>query len=228
MYKYCFFDLDGTITDPKVGITSAVAYALERYGIHVEDKDTLTPFIGPPLNESFMVYFGFSEPESFRAVDVYREYYRDRGIFECVLYPGMDTLLRRLRDAGVQVVMATSKPEVFARRLAEHFHIDDCFACITGSELNGDRVAKHEVIAAAMERMGMDSADGAVMIGDRMHDVHGARAHNMETVGVLYGYGSREEFVAAGADHIVATVAELEELLFCRGAAPNPAKKTCL
>ena len=213
MYKYCFFDLDGTITDPRVGITSAVAYALERYGIRVEDKDTLTPFIGPPLNESFMVYFGFSEPESFRAVEVYREYYRDRGIFENVLYPGMDALLQRLCAAGTQVVMATSKPEVFARQIAEHYRIDGYFASITGSELDGRRVAKHEVIAAAMERMGMTDAAGAVMIGDRMHDVLGAQKNGMETVGVLYGYGTLEELTDAGADHIVTTVPALEEYL---------------
>lgn len=155
MFTYCFFDLDGTIIDPKIGITSSVAYALEKYDIFVEDKDQLTTFIGPPLHESFCKYFGFSNMAAYDAVDKYREYYKDTGIFENYLYDGMAELLEGLQKAGVKIVMATSKPEIFARQIAEYFHIDSYFSCITGSELDGTRVAKNEVIACAMERMGM-------------------------------------------------------------------------
>lgn len=213
MFQYCFFDLDGTITDPKIGITSAVAYALEKYGITVEDKDQLTTFIGPPLHESFCKFFGFSNMAAYDAVDKYREYYKVQGIFENFLYDGMADLLKRLQQAGKQVIMATSKPEVFARQIAEHFQIDSYFTCITGSNLDGTRVAKAEVIACAMERIGKKDATDAVMIGDRMHDIIGAKKTGMKSIGVLYGYGSREELEAAGADYIVPSVADLEKLL---------------
>ncbi len=213
MFAYCFFDLDGTITDPRIGITSSVAYALEKYGISVEDKDELTTFIGPPLHESFCKYFGFSNMAAYDAVDKYREYYKAQGIFENDLYDGMADLLRDLQKAGTKVVMATSKPEVFARQIAEYFHIDAYFSCITGSELDGTRVAKDEVIACAMQRMGMQDACDAIMIGDRMHDIVGAKKNSMESVGVLYGYGSRQELEDAGAGRIVGSVAELRTLL---------------
>ncbi len=216
MFAYCFFDLDGTITDPKIGITSSVAYALEKYGIPVEDKDQLTTFIGPPLHESFCKYFGFSNMAAYDAVDKYREYYKAQGIFENYLYDGMADLLISLQNAGAKVVMATSKPEIFARQIAEHFHIDSYFSCITGSELDGTRVAKDEVIACAMKRMGMKNASGAVMIGDRMHDIVGAKKNGMESIGVLYGYGSRQELEEAGAGHIVGSVAELKALLLSK------------
>ncbi len=213
MFTYCFFDLDGTIIDPKIGITSSVAYALEKYDIFVEDKDQLTTFIGPPLHESFCKYFGFSNMAAYDAVDKYREYYKDTGIFENYLYDGMAELLEGLQKAGIKVIMATSKPEIFARQIAEYFHIDSYFSCITGSELDGTRVAKNEVIACAMERMGMLDTSDAVMIGDRMHDIVGAKKNNMESIGVLYGYGSRQELEDAGAGRIVRSVAELKTLL---------------
>lgn len=213
MFTYCFFDLDGTITDPKIGITSSVAYALEKYGISVEDKDQLTTFIGPPLHESFCKYFGFSNMAAYDAVDKYREYYKAQGIFENYLYDGMADLLCDLQKVGIKVIMATSKPEIFARQIAEYFHIDAYFSCITGSELDGTRVAKDEVIACAMRRMGMQDTSDAVMIGDRMHDIVGAKKNSMESIGVLYGYGSRQELEDAGAGQIACSVEELRSLL---------------
>lgn len=213
MLQYCFFDLDGTITDPKIGITSSVAYALEKYGITVEDKDQLTTFIGPPLHESFRKYFGFSHMAAYDAVDKYREYYKTQGIFENFLYDGMADLLKSLQNAGIKIVMATSKPEIFAQQIAEYFHIDSHFTCIAGSELDGTRVAKDEVIAYAMERIGIKDAAGTIMIGDRMHDIVGAKKNRMKSIGVLYGYGNRMELEDAGADYIVASVEELKTLL---------------
>ena len=213
MYNAFFFDLDGTLTDPGEGITGSVAYALEKYGIKVEDRSTLNCFIGPPLQESFCKYYGFSPEEGYRAVDKYREYYRDKGIFENVMYDGIPNLLSELKSSGAFVVMATSKPEVFARQIAEHFGIAEYFDCITGSELDGRRVAKSEVIACALERMGISNAGSAVMTGDREHDIIGALKNGLYPVGVMYGYGSREELLSSGAAEVVSDVPELTRLL---------------
>ena len=150
---------------------------------------------------------------AYDAVDKYREYYKTKGIFENYLYDGMADLLQSLQEAGMQIIMATSKPEIFARQIAEYFHIDSYFTCITGSELDGTRVAKDEVIACAMERIGKKDAAGAIMIGDRMHDIIGAKKNGMQSIGVLYGYGDRAELEEAGADYIVGSVEELKTLL---------------
>lgn len=212
MYKYVLFDLDGTLTDPAEGITNSVAYSLSRYGIEISDKSTLNTFIGPPLAESFQKYYGFSTLQSFDAVTKYREYYHDRGIFENRLYDGIPELLSALKEKGARVIMATSKPTVFAERIAVHFGIDKYFDVIIGSELDGSRVDKAEVIACALEKAGADNSC-AVMVGDRLHDVIGAKKNGLLSVGVLYGYGSCEELSESGADHIVSSVSELSTLL---------------
>lgn len=141
MYNYILFDLDGTLTDPKEGITNSVAYALMSYGIK-ENPDKLTPFIGPPLHESFMVYYNFDEKKAMEAVDKYREYFADKGIFENKLYPETEGFLKTLRAAGKKIALATSKPEVFARRILEHFHIDSYFDVIVGSNMDGSRTKR--------------------------------------------------------------------------------------
>ena len=210
MFDAVLFDLDGTLTDPYEGITRSVQYALARYGINVEDRGPLAAFIGPPLNESFMKYYGFSEEESYRAVEVYREYFRPKGIFENELYPGTVTLLERLTDAGKEVILATSKPEIFAKQVIEHFNIAKYFSKVVGSELDGRRTDKAEVIKAALE-----GTDGpAVMVGDRMHDVAGANANGIPAIGVLWGYGSREELENAGAWKTVSDTDELLALIY--------------
>jgi len=205
-YPYIFFDLDGTLTDPGVGITNSVAYALERYGIHVADRRTLYPFIGPPLADSFAHFYGFSPADARAAVDVYREYFADRGIFENELYPGIPALLERLRADGRKLVMATSKPEEFALRIAEHFGIAGYFDCVAGAAMDETRTAKWEVIAYALERLGGPAPAEVLMVGDREHDVQGANRCGIATLGVLYGYGSREELMSAGAVAVVDTV----------------------
>lgn len=206
------FDLDGTITDPGEGITNSVAYALAKYGIINTDRTELYPFIGPPLNESFEKYAGLSREEGFRAVDYYREYYAPKGIYECHLYNGITDVLTALKASGARVAIATSKPEVFARQLMEHFGIADLFDFIAGSELNGGRIKKAEVIARAMSSLGA-TPEECVMIGDREHDIIGAKTHGITSVGVLFGYGSLKELTDAGADYTAATAAELKELL---------------
>lgn len=206
------FDLDGTLTDPKVGITKSVQFALHAFDIRVEDPDELVDFIGPPLREHLMERFGFDREQAERALVEYRKRFADTGIFENTLYPGMDRLLAGLRRQGKRLVVATSKPTIFARRVLEHFHIAEYFAFVAGAELDGVRGEKREVVAHALEQCGIDPAQ-AVMVGDRRYDMEGAAAFGIKTVGVSYGYGGREELAAAGADYIVDTVAELDGLL---------------
>ena len=213
MSEYVLFDLDGTLTDPAEGITNSVAYALDKYGIEVADKKTLNVFIGPPLSESFRKYFKFSILQSVDAVTKYREYYHDRGIFENRVYDGIPQLLASLKAAGKCVIMATSKPTVFAERIAEHFDFRKYFDIIVGSELDGTRVDKAEVIKEALRQAGDPEVEKCIMIGDRLHDVVGAKKTGLRCIGVLYGYGSREELTEAGADMIAETVNDLYDMI---------------
>lgn len=216
--KVILFDLDGTLTDPGVGITNSVMYALEKYGIIVSDRSELYKFIGPPLMQSFENYYGFDKNEAERAVSLYREYFRDRGIFENQVYDGIKQLLGTLKAQGKVVGLATSKPEVYAEQILEHFELDGDFDFISGSMMSGERTDKGEVIAWAVQLLGEKqkqkyTAEEMVMIGDREHDVIGARKNRITSIGVLYGYGSREELTEAGADAVVSSVGELAEML---------------
>ncbi len=204
-YTHIFFDLDGTLTDPGLGITNSVMYALERYGIHVGDRRELYGFIGPPLVDSFMRFYGFSAADARAAVDVYREYFADRGIFENEVYPGIPALLARLRAAGLKLVMATSKPEEFAVRIAEHFGIEGYFDCIAGAAMDETRTQKWEVVEYALNRCGVTDRSAVLMVGDREHDVRGAARCGIACLGVLYGYGSRAELEDAGAVAVAET-----------------------
>ena len=211
-YRTLLFDLDGTLTDPGVGITTSVAYALACFGITPPPREQLYPFIGPPLHESFQRFYGFSEEQSFEAVERYRDYYRERGIWQNQLYPGIDTLLAALREAGYTLALATSKPEIFARQILDHFSLAQYFSFVAGSNLDGTRTKKGEVIAYARKLSGAQP-DESLMIGDREHDVLGAREQGLRCIGVLYGYGSREELLAAGAWQLAAQVEDLGKLL---------------
>lgn len=212
MNRYLFFDLDGTLTDPFEGITRSVEYALNRYGITVDDRRTLEPFIGPPLADSFIKYYGFSRKKAFEAIDVYRERFRDIGIFENEMYDGVPEMLATLQDAGAEIVLATSKPRIFAERILDHFDLTKYFTFIDGSELDGTRVKKDEVITHAIESLGCARSD-AIMIGDRLHDIEGAKKNKLKSIGILWGYGSREELTKAGADHIFDSIKALTEFL---------------
>ncbi len=206
------FDLDGTLTDPGIGITNSVMYALKKYGIEVADRAELYKFIGPPLNESFEKYFGFSHEEAMKAVEYYREYYKVKGIYENSLYDGIENLLKKLFENGKRIILATSKPEVFAKEILHHFGIEKYFSYIAGSNLDGSRVAKADVIAYALTEAGVADKTGAVMIGDREHDIIGAKKNGLDSIGVLFGYGSRDELEAAGANFIAETVSDIEKL----------------
>ena len=212
-YKYILFDLDGTLTDPKLGITKSVAYALKSYGIQVDDLDSLLKFIGPPLQESFVKYYGFSEEQGAEAVEKYREYFKPYGIYENKVYDGVENMLTELVKCGKKVILATSKPTVFANVILEYFHLDKYFTCAVGSELDGSRVKKGEVITEALRQAGVTDKSLAVMIGDREHDILGAKENGIDSIGVLYGYGDRAEHEAAGAGMIVESVEQLLQLL---------------
>lgn len=212
-YKYILFDLDGTITDPKLGITKSVQYALKHYNIDVSELDSLTKFIGPPLKDSFMSFYNFDEQKAYEAVEKYREYYKDIGIYENFLYAGMTDLLHNLIKSGKTVILATSKPTVFARRILEHFNISEYFTFVSGSELDGTRVIKSEVIKYALEQNNISDLKKVVMIGDRKHDVIGANEVGIDSVGVLFGYGDYAELNNEKATYIVSDVSELTEVL---------------
>lgn len=173
--KYLFFDLDGTLTDSMPGITRSVRYALERLGIEVPDLQSLVRFVGPPLKESFMTFYGMTAAEAERAIALTREYFVPKGMFENELYAGVPELLDATRRTGCVNVMATSKPEPFARQIAAHFGIDTRFELISGSSLDGSRTTKAEVIGHALRTLGI-TPEEAVMIGDRRHDIEGAAA----------------------------------------------------
>lgn len=204
------FDLDGTLTDPAEGITNSVAYALERFGFHVEDRSTLLPFIGPPLKESFVKFYGLSDADGERAVDIYREYFKPTGIFENRVYPGVPEMLETLRAAGLRLCIASSKPEVFVQKILDHFDLAKYFDAVCGSELDGRRTDKAEVIAETLRRC---PAERPVMVGDRHHDVDGAKKNGLPCAGVLFGYGGQEELAKAGADFIAADILQLTEWL---------------
>lgn len=211
--KYILFDLDGTLTDPMVGITKSVQYALRMYGIEVEDLEQLCCFIGPPLKDSFMEYYGFSEEAAGEAVFKYRDYFSVTGLYENKEYPGIKHLLESLLKAGKKLMLATSKPDVFAVQILEYFKLDSYFEFVGGANLEETRVRKGDVIQHVLDCNQISDLSQVVMIGDRKHDVIGAKETGVDCVGVLYGYGSREELEEAGADVIVGSVQDLHGLL---------------
>lgn len=212
-YKYILFDLDGTVTDPGIGITNSVMHALRKFGIIEEDRSRLYKFIGPPLADSFRQFYEFSEEETARGIEYYREYFTDKGIFENEVYEGMEELLAALNRQGRKLIIATSKPEVFAERILEHFHLDSYFSFVAGATMDEKRVKKAEVIAYALESCGISDLSGVLMIGDRKHDVIGAHEVGVDVMGVLHGYGSREELEKAGADYIAENIEEIKKFL---------------
>ena len=211
------FDLDGTLTDPKEGITKSVRHALNHYGIQVDDLDNLTPFIGPPLTDSYKKYYGFSDEQAWEGVLVYREYFSERGWHENKEYPGIKEMLGALKTAGRVLLVATSKPEEFARKILEHFGMAGYFDFIGGADMDETRVRKADVIRYVLEQYGLDASPETlarcVMVGDREHDVLGARECGMDCVGVLYGYGDRREMDGCRPAWTADTVDELKDLL---------------
>lgn len=211
-FKYIFFDLDGTLTNPAEGITNSVAHALKYYGISVSDKTQLYKFIGPPLAQSFSEFYGFSPDRAKEAVDKYREYFADTGIFENKVYDYIPEVLSKLKKAGFSLAIATSKPEVFAKRIADKFELTQYFDFIGGSLLDNSRTDKGEVIEYVLSSL-KANREKTIMVGDRSHDILGAKKCSVKSIGVLYGFGNREELEKAGADYIAETPTQLGDLL---------------
>ena len=209
MYQYILFDLDGTLTDPGLGITNSVMYAFKKFGIDIPDRAALYKFIGPPLQESFEKYYGFSNEKSELAIQYYREYFKVSGLYENKVYDGIEELLKNLKAQNKSVILATSKPEVFAVEILKHFQLDKYFDFIAGATMDETRVKKADVISYALDSCKISDLSAAIMIGDREHDILGAKQIGLDSMGVLFGYGSREELEAAGATYIASNVADI-------------------
>ena len=216
MYKYILFDLDGTISDPKVGICTSVQTALKKFGINVPDINTLTPFIGPPLRDSFRDFYHIKPEDMEDCIAAYRARFSTVGLFENDLYDGIPELLKTLKENGRKLALASSKPRVFVEKILNHFGISEYFDVIMGSELDGTRENKSEIIAECLRLLGIDPSGDlskVVMVGDRKYDVEAAVAAGLPNIAVSYGYGSKEELTKAGAEVIAGTVKELENIL---------------
>lgn len=213
MFKYILFDLDGTLTDAAPGITNSVKYALSKFGIDETDRNKLRKFLGPPLISSFAEFYGFSNEKAQKAVEYYREYFVPNGIFENEVYSGIPELLQKLKANGKTLIIATSKPEPFAKKIAHHFGLDGYFAMIAGSNTDNTRCKKAQVIEYALETLGVTDREHAVMIGDREHDIIGAKETGLKSIGVLYGYASPGELETAGADFIAGTPQEIFDII---------------
>lgn len=219
VFEYILFDLDGTLTDPKIGITSSVQYALRAFGIDEPNLDKLEPFIGPPLADSFMEFYGFTPEQAKAAIGKYRERFDHQGIYENEMYEGIDGMLSRLKESGKMLAIASSKPTPLVIRVLEYFGIREYFDYIVGSEPGGGRSKKEEVVEEALRLMvpktlaAKERKARVAMVGDRRFDIEGAKAHGLTSVGVSFGYAPEGELVAAGADCIVDTVSQLEDIL---------------
>ena len=209
MFDYLFFDLDGTLTDPALGITNSFKHALKSFGMEIPSYETLCSFIGPPLPDTFKNLLGFSDEMVSEGVKKYREYFAEKGLLENSVYPGIPELLKNLKQAGKKLVVATSKPEEFSIKIIEHFGLAPYFENVCGSLMNEGRSNKNEVIAYAIERNHISDKSKILMIGDRKHDILGAKKVGIKSCGVLFGYGSREELETAGADFIAENVSQL-------------------
>ncbi|EJR40130.1 Phosphoglycolate phosphatase [Bacillus mycoides] len=213
MYTTFLFDLDGTVTDPKKGIVNSVLYALEKVGIEELHVSELDSFIGPPIQQSFVERYNMNEGEVERAVFYFREYLKQRGLLENSVYEGIPNLLKQLKDTGNRLFIATSKPTIFARQVIEHFQLTNYFEDIIGSNLNGTRIKKEEIIAHILQQNEGLNKEEVVMIGDRKHDIIGANHNGIASIGVLYGYGSENELIEVSATHIAKDIEELHH--FC-------------
>ncbi|GET24299.1 HAD family hydrolase [Prolixibacter sp. NT017] len=211
-FRNILFDLDGTLTDPKEGIFNSILYALREMNIEAPKEETLLSFIGPPLHDSFKHHFSLTDEEADEAVELYRVYFPEKGMYENELYEGIPELLSSVKAAGKKIYLATSKPKVYATEILRHFGLLPFFDGISGPELDGTRNHKAEVIEFLIQVYGIVPEE-SIMIGDRLHDMKGASTHNIKAVGVTYGYGSVGELQENGAWKLVDSVEELGDLL---------------
>ncbi|MFZ3152550.1 MAG: HAD family hydrolase [Pseudomonas sp.] len=209
-YRNILFDLDGTLTDPREGITRSVQHALARLGIHEPDLQALEHFIGPPLLQCFMHSYGFDQATAWQAVQHYRERFAEVGLYENRLFDGVPALLQLLGEQGRTLYIATSKPSVFAEQIARHFGFAQHFKVIYGSELDGTRTDKVELIAHLLEKEQL-VPETTLMIGDRKHDLIGARRNGLDAAAVAYGFGSAAELQAEAPTYHFHSLAELHQ-----------------
>lgn len=219
MFQYCLFDLDGTLTDPREGITKSVQYGLKGVGIDEPDLKKLEIFIGPPLLDSFMGVYGLDEETSKKAIACYRERFAPIGMFENEIFPGTVRMLKTLKEKGIHLAVASSKPQPFVQKILQHFEIAEYFEVVVGSELDGRRGTKEEVVEEALLQLGVlnmpkgERPEACAMIGDRKFDIQGAKAHGLTGVGVRFGFAPEGELEAEGADYIAGTMEELTAFL---------------
>ena len=213
MFKYILFDLDGTLTDPSLGITNSVIYALEKFSIIETDRKKLYKFIGPPLFESYMKYYGFDKEKADKAVEFYREYFSATGLFENEVYDGVADMLDTIRAKGIKTLVATSKPEIYAIKILKHFNLFDRFDFVAGATLDGSRMIKADVIKYACDSFGIKDYSTCLMVGDREHDIIAAKEVGMKSCGVTYGFGSYDELFSNGANYIVDSPTGILDLL---------------
>lgn len=212
-YNTIIFDLDGTLTDPKTGITKSVLYALSKFDIIEENLDYLEQFIGPPLLESFKKYYSFEELKARQAVEYYREYFSEFGIYENVVYSGISDLLEKLKNSGKQLIVATSKPTLYAERILKHFDLHKYFNRIVGSNLDGSRTSKDEIIQDILSVILNTKRQNIIIVGDREQDITVAHSNGIDSIAITYGYGSNEELKNANPTYIVSSVEDLGILL---------------
>ena len=208
-YDVVLFDLDGTLTDSKIGITKSVQYALSKFNIREDNPDNLESFIGPPLSESFQKHYGFEPSQAQDAIDFYREYFSTSGMYENAVYPGIPDLLADLKSKGKELIVATSKPTVFANQILNAFNLYQYFTTVVGSHLDGTRTSKIEIIAHALSALEYSTKNRGVMVGDREHDVIGAQGNAIDSIAVTYGYGSLSELQRANPTHLAHAVEDI-------------------
>lgn len=209
--KTICLDLDGTLTDPRIGITRSIRYAMEKLGRPVPDGDDLTWCIGPPLLESFEQLLG-DAGDARTALAAYRERFSDVGIFENAGYGGVREALEALEAAGTRLFVATSKPTVYAKRIIEYFDLAPYFDTVCGSELDGTRSDKTDLLSWLLREKQLD-ASSTIMVGDRRHDIIGARNNGIAAVGVLYGFGTKAELIEAGARRLLESPGDMAGML---------------
>lgn len=212
-FEVILFDLDGTLTDPKIGITKSVQYALGKFGIIEDDLDKLEPFIGPPLSDSFREFYSFGDAQIVQAIQYYREYFSRKGLYENKVYDGMKGMLKALKNCGKKLIVATSKPTEFSEQILEYFNMEGYFDFVAGSNFDGTRAKKGDVIRYVVSNLSGYDKKNIVMVGDRKFDVYGARENGIQSIAVTYGYGSGIELTEAKPEFLAHSVKELSDLL---------------
>lgn len=209
-YHVLLFDLDGTLSDPKIGITKSVQFALNKMGVQVNDAESLVEFIGPPLQQSFAEFYGFDSKQVGQAMAFYRERFEREGIFENEIYRGIPEVLHHLKKQNKVLVVATSKPTPYSKKIVNYFQLDQYFDAVVGSHLDGTRTSKADIIQYILDSMPYIEKRNVMMIGDRKHDIIGAHKIGIDSLGVLYGYGQREELMNARPTYIIDSIDELK------------------